>query len=91
MLAFQSRPSSALSSGAAIYVVRLDGSGLLRINDDGFQPSWSPDGSRVALLRFDSFPELSLYTMSRDGSDVKQVEGVYAQPPSLIWNPVGGR
>jgi len=85
--------SFATPVGAAelnqIYIVRADGSRLHRVNDDGFQPSWSPDGSRIAFLRFYGFAELSLYTMARDGSDVRQVEGVFIQPSSLAWNPVG--
>jgi TolB protein len=86
MLAFDS--SFGNPSRTAIYVVRVDGSGLHRINDDGFQPSWSPDGSRIAFLRSYGFSEVSLYTMARDGSDTRLVEGVSVSPYGLAWNPV---
>ncbi len=66
----------------------LDGSGLHPINDDGFQPAWSPDGSRIAYLLGYGFSEVSLSTMAVDGSDVRQVEGVFVMPASLAWNPV---
>jgi len=90
MLAFHSLRDIPLGTLVveSIYVVRADGSGLHRINNDGFQPSWSPDGSRIAFLRDYGFAELGLYTMARDGSDVRQVEGVFVMPASLAWNPV---
>jgi hypothetical protein len=63
------------------------GSGLQRINDNGAWPSWSSDGSRLAFTR-----GADRFTMSRDGSDVRQVEGVVVAPPyQWAWNPVVGR
>jgi TolB protein len=90
MLAFDTTRDIPLGTPvvASIYVVRADGSGLHRINDDGFEPSWSPDGTRIAFLRDYGFAELGLYTMARDGSDVRRVEGVFVMPASLAWNPV---
>jgi Tol biopolymer transport system component len=85
MLAFQS--SYGNPSRTAIFVVRVDGSGLHRINDDGSQPCWSPDGSRIAFVRY----EATLYTMATDGSDVTPVGGVFAAPSSCAWNPVISR
>jgi Tol biopolymer transport system component len=92
-LAFQTRRdiplgTPVLGDNQSIYLVQADGSGLHRISDDGFQPSWSPDGSRIAFLRSAGFAEVRLYTMARDGSDVRLVEGVFAQPSSLAWDPV---
>jgi Tol biopolymer transport system component len=90
-LAFQSSWSAGLGTQAkeVIYTVRADGSGLRRINDDGGQPSWSPDGSRIAFLRSNDFADVSLYTMARDGSDVRPVDSVTVAPTSgAVWNPV---
>jgi Tol biopolymer transport system component len=90
MLAFHSWPDNPGGTPASqqIYTVRADGSALHPINDDGFQPSWSPDGARIAFLRDYGFAELGLYTMAVDGSDVRQVEDVFVMPSSLVWNPV---
>jgi Tol biopolymer transport system component len=91
MLAFHSTRDIPLGTAIVeqIYVVRADGSGLHRINDNGFLPSWSPDGSRIAYLRDYGSAELGLSTMATDGSDLRQVEGVFVMPASLAWNPVG--
>jgi Tol biopolymer transport system component len=97
MLAFQSAQGTGQTGPLswAIYVVHADGSGLHRISAYGdLQPSWSPDGSRLAF----STPNPSmypgtgdLYTMAADGSDVRDLEGVHFSPAysrALVWNPV---
>jgi Tol biopolymer transport system component len=88
MLAFHSQrgwlahyPTDRLPN-QEIFVVHADGSGLRRISDDGAQPSWSPDGSRIACVRNNG----DLVTMAADGSSVIPVEGVAAR--RLAWNPV---
>src|SRR5260370_26730570 len=92
-LAFQTKReiplgTAVLGDNQSIYTVQSDGSGLHLISDSGFQPSGSPDGSRIAFLRSYGLAELSLYTMGREGSDVRLVEGAFVQPSSLAWNPV---
>jgi Tol biopolymer transport system component len=88
----------------SIYVVRADGSGLHRINGHSVQPSWSPDGSRIAftVLRpfinsgSDTSKNGEVFTMARDGSNVTLVlEGHVVVSPTwppagLAWNPVVG-
>jgi Tol biopolymer transport system component len=88
MLAFHSRRASP-SFTPSIYVVHADGSGLRQITDgltSYLWPAWSPDGLRIAFLL--QGPG-ELYTAAPDGSDVRQVEGIFLMPTSLAWNPVG--
>jgi len=92
MLAFHSRPGSGGSVPSGIYVVHADGSGLHRITGDGVQPSWSPDGKRIAFTRYDGFANgFDLFTVASDGSDEIVVDGVAIVPPYVAWNPVIGR
>src|SRR6266581_2436969 len=104
MLAFYSMRDNLSTRTRAIYVVHADGSGLRRLNNDGFQASWSPDGSRLVFTRFPRLPGSvgdrwggELFTMAPDGSDLTLVmEGVVvvsqgvgvARPTGLAWNPV---
>ena len=86
MLAFNSERDIPLGTPVKghIWLVRADGSGLHRINDDGSGPSWSPDGSRIAFARGGQ-----LFTMTPDGRNITLVEGVFIGPPDspVAWNP----
>jgi Tol biopolymer transport system component len=102
MLAFESMRDDPSTRTRAVYVVRADGTGLHRINKDGAEPSWSPDGSRIVFIRYQMPGHLGrwggeLFTVAPDGTDVTLVvEGavvVYqrdgvARPSGLAWNPV---
>ncbi len=56
----------------AIYTIGVDGSQPRRISETASQPSWSPDGSRIALARVER-DEIVLITLASDGSDSTQV------------------
>jgi Tol biopolymer transport system component len=90
LLAFHSRrgplgPNGLSPRVQAIYVVHSDGSGLRRINADGHDPSWSPDGSRIAFIRggdtgvappyVNMARPAGFFTMAPNGSDVRPVKG----------------
>jgi len=84
MLAFHSMRDNLSGRHWGIYVVHADGSGLHRIKDLGYQPIWSPDGSRIAYTQG---PDV--FTMASDGSDDHLVEGIVVVPyQGWAWNPV---
>ena len=54
----------------------LDGSDTIRLTEDSANdtsPAWSPDGSRIAFVRYDNSREDGIYTMASDGSDLRWV------------------
>jgi len=84
MLAFHSMRDNLTGRHWGIYVVHADGSGLHRIKDLGYQPIWSPDGSRIAYTQG---PDV--FTMASDGSDDNLVEDILVVPyQGWAWNPV---
>jgi TolB protein len=60
-----------------IYTVRPDGSALKRLrkepkNSASFEPVWSPDGERIALVHGTRTQLPHIWTMKRNGKDLKQ-------------------
>jgi hypothetical protein len=71
---------------AQIWVSNLDGSRPRKITQgrgDRAWPAWSPDGSRIAFVRFRS----GLFTMATDGTDVQKIGNV-AATSVIAWNPL---
>ncbi|MBU0495564.1 MAG: hypothetical protein KKA73_19595 [Chloroflexi bacterium] len=68
-----------------IYVVNVDGSGLHAITS-GIDPSWSPDGQRIAYVRWSE--PWGLFTINADGSGERQLvaDKDLRQPD---WSPNG--
>ncbi|HSE67103.1 MAG TPA: hypothetical protein VLB12_08960, partial [Gemmatimonadales bacterium] len=78
--------------------LKLDGSGSRPVYNDGFSPVYSPDGSKIALIRrtesyTDSGGEDSdLYVIDADGTDLRRLTrtpGRFELSPS--WDPSGER
>ena len=95
-------PDSRLDVGA-VYAIRADGSGFKRVSDTVSVPSWSPDGSRLALARYQG-RHVVLVTVAPDGSDPQTVatiteRGIFDRPGgwryasswirTLSWSPDG--
>jgi Tol biopolymer transport system component len=84
-----------------IYVVNADGSGLTKIADQGTDPAWSPDGSRIVFASDrDRNGELSygdtvqyaneLYIMDADGSNQRRLTTTKdLNEASPAWSPDG--
>ena len=82
------------SSDAALYVVKLDGSGLRKITSGDLYPGdadWSPDGTRIVFEATDpQSPFGGVWIVRPDGSNLRSVtataSGGFADP---VWSPDG--
>jgi TolB protein len=73
MIAFQYTSTIGRLVSSSIIARPLAAGGQpLQIGSDGFNLSWSPDGSEVAFLRF-SEGEINIFTVSGSGGDEKQI------------------
>jgi dipeptidyl aminopeptidase/acylaminoacyl peptidase len=79
-----------------VYVVSPDGSGLRRLTDDpgaDFDPSWSPDGRRIAYRHEGGGGDASaeIYVMNANGSQKHNLTRRPGQDHSPAWSPDGRR
>lgn len=76
-----------VASGGDIYSVNADGSGLTRLTT-GIDPSWSPDGRRIAFSRWTT--PWGIYTATADGSgETRLFSSNVARTP--VWSPDGNQ
>jgi hypothetical protein len=55
--------------------------------DGYFEPSWSPDGSRLVFAR----PDFAVFTVNVDGSDLRRITPENQLATSPHWSPDGSR
>lgn len=75
-----------VSSEERIVTMNPDGSGIAYLGS-GLDPSWSPDGTKIAFWRHDN-PQGGIYIMNANGSSVRAVAPHGYQP---TWSPDGSR
>ena len=84
--------SAGSNGNEDIYVVRADGSGLRRLTTDpgvDMDPSWSPDGKRIAWRTLRGGPEDEIFVMQSDGSGAFNLTANPAEDYSPAWAPDG--
>lgn len=86
-----------------VWVINADGSGELRLSEDGlfsdYAPDWSPDGSKIVFSRQEEDPlrpreEVSLpqvFVMNADGSNVTQLTNEPYGAGEPAWSPDGNQ
>jgi TolB protein len=78
--------------------LRLDGSGLKILFDDGSYPVYSPDGSKIALVRRiedysgEGREDLDLFVGNADGTGLRRITRTPGRPELFpSWDPSGER
>ena len=79
-----------------VYIVNADGSGLRRLTDSpgaDFDPSWSPDGQRIAYRHEAEGGDATaeIYVMNANGSQKRNLTRRAGQDYSPAWSPDGRR
>ncbi len=95
VLASHHKPQIAFGStrdgNPEIYVMDADGNNQIRLTnhwEEDFQPSWSPDGSRIAFASNRNGGYYQIYVMDSNGKNVRRLTaGISDGQPA--WSPDG--
>jgi Tol biopolymer transport system component len=75
-----------------IYVMNTDGTQQIQLMKDPsneLEPSWSPDGAKIAFISDRNGPDFDIYVMNADGSNVTQLTDDSANEFGPVWSPDG--
>ena len=70
---------------AGIFLMGIDGTGVVRVRSTGQHPTWAPDGSKLAFVDGGN-----IWTMNPDGTSATQLTTNLSGPYLLQWQPTGG-
>lgn len=91
-IAFVRQTGNEYQASTHIYSINPDGTGLRRLTNSLYdsEPSWSPDGSKIAFVSLIA-GNLTVYVMDADGTNKVQLikPGVSNTTPS--WSPDGSK
>jgi TolB protein len=62
--------------------MNADGSEARILAQDGAQPSWSPDGQKIAFEK-----QTNIYVMNADGSGQRKLTWGARRESSPVWSP----
>jgi Tol biopolymer transport system component len=82
--------SDADFSDVHFRIINADGTGEARLTTSlaGFQPAWSPDGSRIAFVTLDA---KDLYLINPDGTGEMSLTHGLSENDAPAWSPDGSR
>jgi TolB protein len=75
-------------SAVAVVVARADGSHRHVIARNASQPVWSPDGRKVAFVRWMSKSNSEIYVMNADGTSQRRLTRMPGPDERPDWQPL---
>lgn len=79
----------AFSALGSIYLMPLDAQRAPHRLTEGFQPSWSPDGSQIAFVRWTARNAGHIWTIPSEGGDTARVSNIAAYYTTPVFTPDG--
>lgn len=82
------RPAGADEEMASIYVMTSDGANQteLELTSGGNEPTWSPDGTSLALVITNAKHDSQIYVIDADGTNLKELTSDSTQKSSPSWS-----